>query len=35
MISYQQGVFEPATAGPRLDLRCDFIDRIPADTWRT
>jgi len=33
MISYEQGVFEPAQALPRLDLMCDVLDRIPADAW--
>jgi|GEM_PF-6837036 hypothetical protein len=34
MISFQQGVFEPVNALPRLNLMCDLIDRIPADAWR-
>lgn len=33
MISYEQGVFEPAQALPRLDLMCNLLDRIPADAW--
>ncbi|GGL69548.1 hypothetical protein GCM10011575_30220 [Microlunatus endophyticus] len=33
MISYQEGIFEPAAALPRLNLMCDLIDRIPADAW--
>lgn len=33
MISYEQGVFEPAQALPRLNVMCDLLDRIPADAW--
>lgn len=33
MISYDQGVLEPESALPRLNLMCDLLDRIPADAW--